>query len=396
MTEAVTRLPFPSPREKPFDPPAIQTTLRETCPLIPVELLDGQPAWVVTRYDDVRSVLSDPRVTSRGVWQFAGSANRAAAERGEKSLTVMDPPEHTHSRRLFTKYFTLRRVEALRPKIQAIIDDTFDAAQARGGTVDVVSELALPIASQTMCMLVGVPYADHDWYEELTHVRNQLDGDPAVADAATQELLAYMSRLVDDKREHPGDDLISQTLADLLEPGLISRDELVATLRLLLTAGHDTTATMMSTSVFVLLTHPDQLARLREDPSLLPGAIEELLRYISMLFILIRVARDDLEVSGCPVRSGDGLIAAPALANKDPRAFPDPDRFDITRDAQGHVAFGFGPHQCLGQPVARLEMTLFLQTLLRRMPQLRLAVPADTVTFRKTNLIGVESLPVSW
>ncbi len=390
------RLSFPSAREHPLDPPTVQTELRETCPIAPVELHDGQPAWLVTRYDDIRTVLSDDRFSSAELWRFAGSANRAAAERAETSFTVMDPPEHTHYRRLFTRYFTIKRVETLRPRIQQIVDDTIDALLAGPGRADLVRDLALPIASQTMCALVGVPYADHEWYEERAEVRSQMDGDPAESERAFQDLLAYMSGLVDQAHGGTGDDVITAAVRDLLEPGLIDQADLVAALRLLLTAGHETTATMIATGTYVLLTHADQLDEIRRDPTLLPGAIEELLRYISMLFILVRTATQDTEVAGQAVCAGDGLIVGPALANKDPRAFPEPDRFDIHRDNRHHVAFGFGPHQCLGQPVARLELGIVLETLLRRIPTLRLAVPADEVPFKRTNLVGVESLPVTW
>ena len=393
------RLPFPSARECPLDPPLAQTALRETCPVVAVELHDGQPAWLVTRYDDIRTVLSDDRFSSADLWRFAGSANRAAAERAETSFTVMDPPEHTHYRRLFTRYFTIKRVEGLRPRVQQIVDDALDALLAQPGRADLVRDLALPIASQTMCALVGVPYEDHEWYEERAEVRSRMDGDPAQAEQAFQDLLAYMSGLVD--RAHgspsdPADDIITAAVRDLLEPGLIDQVDLVAALRLLLTAGHETTATMIATGTYVLLTHPDQLDELRRDPALLPGAIEELLRYISMLFILVRTAKHDTEIGGQQVSAGDGLIVGPALANKDPRAFPEPDRFDIHRDNRHHVAFGFGPHQCLGQPVARLELGIVLETLLRRIPTLRLDVTPEAVPFKRTNLVGVESLPVAW
>jgi pentalenic acid synthase len=393
---APSRLSFPSAREHPLDPPAVQTELRETCPVAPIELHDGQPAWLVTRYDDIRTVLSDERFSSAGLWRFAGSANRAAAERAETSFTVMDPPEHTHYRRLFTRYFTIKRVATLRPRIQQIVDETIDGLLARSSTADLVTDLALPIASQTMCSLVGVPYADHEWYESRAEVRSRMDGDPAEAEQAFQDLLAYMSGLVDQAHGSDADDVISAAVRDLLEPGLIEKADLVAALRLLLTAGHETTATMIATGTYVLLTHPHQLEEVRRDPDLLPGAIEELLRYVSMLFILVRTAKEDTEVAGQPVCAGDGLIVGPALANKDPRAFPDPDRFDIHRDNRHHVAFGFGPHQCLGQPVARLELGIVLETLLRRIPTLRLAVHPGDVPFKATNLVGVASLPVTW
>jgi pentalenic acid synthase len=393
---APSRLSFPSPRERPLDPPAVQTELRETCPVVAVELHDGQPAWLVTRYDDIRTVLSDDRFSSAGLWRFAGSANRAAAERAESSFTVMDPPEHTHNRRLFTRYFTIKRVAALRPLIQQIVDQTIDSLLAQGKTADLVTDLALPVASQTMCSLVGVPYADHEWYESRAEVRSRMDGDPAEAEQAFHELIGYMSGLVDRAHGSDADDIISASVRDLLDTGQIDKSALVAALRLLLTAGHETTATMIATGTFVLLTHPDQLDEVRRDPELLPGAIEELLRYVSMLFILVRTAKADTEVAGQPVCAGDGLIVGPALANKDPRAFPDPDRFDIHRDNRHHVAFGFGPHQCLGQPVARLELGIVLETVLRRIPTLRLAIDPSDVPFKATNLVGVASLPVTW
>ena len=402
MEHDATRLRFPSPREQPLDPPAAQTALRDTCPVAPVELHDGQPAWLVTRYDDIREVLAGEGFSSQQMWRFVGSANRAAAERAETSFTVMDPPEHTRYRRMFTRYFTIRRVETLRPRMQQIVDDTLDAILARPSAegsaprADLVRDLALPVASQTMCALVGVPYEDHEWYEQRAQARSQMDGDPQEAAAATSELLAYMSGLVDRARRHPGDDIIGSSVTELLEPGLLTHDELVATLRLLLTAGHETTATMIATGTYVLLTHPDQLEEIRRDPGLLPGAMEELLRYVSMLYILVRTATRDTEIAGQPIQAGDGLILGPALANKDPRAFEDPNRFDIHRDNRHHVAFGFGPHQCLGQPVARLELSVVLATLIRRIPTLRLALDPAQVPFKKTNLVGVESLPVTW
>ena len=228
-----SRIPFPTAREHPLDPPAAQTELRQTCPVVPVELHDGQPAWLVTRYDDIRTVLSDDRFSSAGLWRFAGSANRAAAERAETSFTVMDPPDHTHYRRLFTRYFTIRRVETLRPRIQQIVDATIDALLAEARDADLVRDLALPIASQTMCSLVGVPYEDHDWYEARAEVRSRMDGDPAESEQAFQDLLAYMSGLVDQAHGGTGDDVITASVRDLLEPGLIAQEDLVAALRLL-------------------------------------------------------------------------------------------------------------------------------------------------------------------
>ncbi|WP_186372162.1 cytochrome P450 [Arthrobacter sp. KBS0702] len=397
MAPGPAPLRFPSQRECPFDPPAVQTALRESCPVAPVELHDGQAAWLISRYDDIRMVLSDERFSSSGLWKFAGSANRSAAERAETSFTVLDPPDHTHLRRLFTRYFTLRRVESMRGYIQGVVDEAIDSLMSRADRrADLVTDFALPVASRTMCALVGVPYEDHEWFEARADVRSRMEGDPQEAARATQELLAYMANLIEIKRAEPGPDIISSTIVDLLDPGLISQTDLVAALRLLLTAGHETTATMIATSAFVLLTHDDQLGEIRSDQSLLTGAIEELLRYISMLFILVRTAKQDLLIQGQQIKAGEGLIVGPALANKDPRAFDMPNRFDIHRDSRHHVAFGFGPHQCLGQPVARLELSIALGSLIRRLPSLKLAEAASDIPFKNTNLVGVAALPVAW
>lgn len=394
----MTATQFPMARECPFDPPRLHTEIREQqCPVAPIELLDGTPAWLVTRYDDFKAVMGDPRFSSKEMWRFAGSENRQAAERGETSFTVMDPPEHGQYRKLVTKYFTIKRVATLRPWVERIVDDAIDALLARPEPrADLVVDFALPIASQTMCRLVGVPYPDHVWYEERAQARSELHGDPAVADLAFRELLAYMDRLVTAKAADPGDDIVSLVATELVETGLIEREMAVAILRLLLTAGHETTATMIATGTFVLLTHPDQLREVMADPALLPGAIEELLRYVSMLYILIRTAKEDVELNGRTIRAGEGVIVAPTLANKDPRAFDDPDRFDIHRDNRHHVAFGFGPHQCLGQPVARLELGIVFEKLFARIPTLRLAVDEAAVPMKQTNLVGVAALPVTW
>lgn len=390
--------PFPAARIHPFDPPPLVAELRESaCPVGRVSLYDGTLAWLVTRYDDVRTVLGDDRFSSVGAWRFQSSASRAAAERAETSFTAMDPPQHTHYRRMLTRHFTVRRVEELRPAIEAIVDAALDDLLAGPRPADVVSRLALPIASRTMCHLLGVPYADHQWYEERAKVRSLLDADPAEAGRATRDLLDYVERLIEKKRRSPGDDLISRLVAELLETNRLSRAELTAIIRLLLTAGHETTGTMIGTGLLVLLQHPDQLDALRRDPELIAPAVEELLRYLSILHSsIVRVAKVDVELGGRRIRAGDGLIAAPAQANKDPRKFPDPDRFDIWRDTAGHVAFGFGVHQCIGQAIARLEMRIAFGRILDRMPNLRLACDPTELTYESSNLIGVHALPVTW
>jgi pentalenic acid synthase len=389
---------FPAPRSHPFDPPRLVSELRESaCPVGPVSLYDGTRAWLVTRYDDVRTVLGDGRFSSVGGWRFQSSASRAAAERAETSFTAMDPPRHTYYRRLLTRHFTVKRVALLRPAIEDIVNRALDEFVAGPRPADLVGQLALPVASRTMCHLLGVPYEDHRWYEERSEVRSLLDADPAEAERATRDLLDYVDRLIDRKRRTPGDDLTSRLTAELLEPQLVTRAELTAILRLLLTAGHETTGTMIGTGMLVLLQHPGQLDALRRDPATIGPAVEELLRYLSILHSsIVRVATEDLELGGRHIRAGDGLIAAPAQANKDPRRFPDPDSFDVGRDTAGHVAFGFGVHQCIGQAVARLEMRIVFERILDRLPTLRLACDPAELTYESSNLIGVRALPVTW
>ncbi|MGI8417815.1 MAG: cytochrome P450, partial [Nakamurella sp.] len=326
-------------------------------------------------------------------------------ERGETSFTAMDPPDHTHYRKLLTKHFTVKRIAALRPAVEAIVADLIEKFSALPQPADLVQQLAYPIATRTMCHLIGVPYTDHEWFQERAEVRSVMDADPADAAQATQDLLDYVDTLIGLRLDNPQDDLLSKLTHELVVTGVLTRSELVAIVRLLLTAGHETTATMIGTGTFVLLSHPDQLAELRADSGLdsgvnsglLQGAVEELLRYISMLHItVVRRAKAETELGGQRICAGDGLIANPAAANKDPDAFADPDTFDIHRDARHHVAFGFGVHQCLGQPVARLELQAVFGTLFSRLPNLRLAIDADEVDFNNSNLVGVRSLPVCW
>lgn len=399
MPESTVQAPhFPAPRSRPFDPPRLVSELRESaCPVGRVSLYDGTPAWLVTRYDDVREVLGGDNFSSVGLWRFQSSASRAAAERAETSLTAMDPPQHTFYRRLLTRHFTVRRVEQLRPAIETIVHSSLDELLAGPRPADLVGQLALPIASRTMCQVLGVPYEDHQWYEERSEVRSLLDADPAEAERATQDLLDYVNGLIERKRRSPADDLTSRLVAELLEPQVLTRAELTAIIRLLLTAGHETTGTMIGTGMLVLLQHPDQLDVLRRDPELIGPTVEELLRYLSILHSsIVRVAKVDVDLGGQHIRAGDGLIATPAQANKDPRKFPDPDRFDIRRDTAGQVAFGFGVHQCLGQAIARLEMRIALAGILERMPGLALACGPDELTYESSNLIGVHALPVTW
>jgi cytochrome P450 len=398
MTTEPPRFPFP--RTCPFDPPEEYARMRETEPVARVQLFDGAPCWLVTRYDDVRAVAGDVRFSSQTTNPgfpevFEG---RRAVGQQEQTFIAMDPPDHDRQRLMLTSTFMVKKAEAMRPPIQANVDRLIDDLLATGPPADLVTGFALPIPTAVICDLLGVPVEDHAFFQDRASARLTIGLAPEAVAKATGELMAYLGELVDRKETEPGDDIISRLLAQQVEPGHLTKAQLTEMARLLLIAGHDSTAQMISLSVVLLLQHPDQLEVFRRDPAVVPGAVEELLRYLTAAQLLVgRVATSDLEVGGTLIRAGEGVRAMLAAANRDPRAFPDPDRLDVRRDARHHIAFGYGIHQCLGQPYARVEMQVALETLFRRIPGLRLAVPLDALPFKYESAIhGLHRLPVEW
>ncbi|NEE03473.1 cytochrome P450 [Phytoactinopolyspora halotolerans] len=387
------------PRQGPFQPPHAYAELRAEQPVARVRLWDGRAAWLVTRHAEIRQLLSDPRVSARRQhpgFPFATPA-RAAAERHEEAFISKDPPEHGRLRKMLTRYFAVRRIERLRPVVQDIVDGLIDDIEESGPPADLVRQLALELPARTICHIFGLPPEERHYFQSRDHRRNALDSDPADVVAATEEMLHYVDALVASKQRSPGDDLISELVRDQLDTGAAERGELVAILRHLLAAGHDTTANMIALGVVVLLSHPDQLAQATTDPELWPGAVEELLRYISVFQISPnRVATEDIEIAGVTIRTGDGIITPAVAANRDPHAFPDPDTFDIHRQARHHLAFAYGVHQCLGQPLARLELQVVFRTLFERLPTLELTTPAERLAVREYLLLSIEELPVTW
>jgi cytochrome P450 len=290
-------------------------------------------------------------------------------------------------------------MEAMRPRIAAMIDERLDAMLADGGPVDLVQAFALPIPSLVICELLGVPYADRDEFQARSAVLVRVDGDPDQLIRASDELNQYMVGLVLAKQEHREDDLLSRLITrgeELRAP--LSLPELVSIGITLLIAGHETTANMIALSTLALLRNPAQLDALRADPGLAPAAVEELLRYLSVVqFGLFRHATDDVPVGSATVGAGEYLIAALGSANRDESVFEDPDRLDVARAGTAHVAFGFGPHQCLGQQLARVELQEVFTRLYARVPTLRLAVPFEEIDYRNNTLVyGVTALPVTW
>ena len=395
---------YPMPRAGgcPFDPPPRLRELQAEAPITRVQWWDGSTPWVVTGYADQRALLADPRISadsSHPSHPHRAAGMREAHQKHGRPFIRMDDPEHARLRRTVTAPFTVRRVEALRPAIQAIVDGLIDDMLAGPKLADLVEAFALAVPSLVICELLGVPYADHGFFQENSKLFIRRDADPQQGAEADKQLLGYLDHLIGEKLASPDDDLMSE-VAGRVKAGELSREEATRIGQLLLLAGHDTTANMIALGTLALLQHPDQLAILREtdDPAVIARAVEELLRYLSIVHIgHPRAALEDIEIGGQVIRAGDGMLLPAEIANRDPAVFPYPDRLDIGRDARRHVAFAFGPHQCLGQNLARVELQVVYGTLYKRIPTLRLATSLDQIPFKHDALIyGVYELPVTW
>ncbi|MBW4718106.1 cytochrome P450 [Saccharothrix obliqua] len=405
MTEDRAEMPpFPMARAAgcPFDPAPELTRQAERAPVSRARLWDGSAPWLVTGYDDVRALLADPRISvdaTRPGFPHTNAVSRAR-DTTMKTLMQMDPPEHTAQRRLLTAWFTVRRMAALRPRVQRVVDDLVDDMIAGPKPVDLVEAFALPVPSRVICELLGVPYADRDFFQGVARTLVMDRPDPEDAMAASGELNAYLGELVVRKHADPGDDLLSTLAVEQFGTGAMTAHEIAVLGQLLLVAGHDTTASMIALGTVALLAHPDQLRLVRDsdDPALVASAVEELLRYLSITHTEARrVAREDVEIGGRLIRAGEGVIAVKSTANRDPSAFPDPDVLDVRRKARHHVAFGHGRHLCLGAPLARVELEVVYSTLYRRLPALASAVPLEELVFDENAVFyTVRELPVTW
>jgi pentalenic acid synthase len=394
-----TRRVPPGP-DLPLPPPTAYEPLRTARPLTRISLYDGRPAWLVTGHALARELLADQRLsTVRTADGFPATSERLAAVRKRTpALLGVDDPEHHTQRRMMVPSFTLRRAVELRPQIQRIVDGRLDAMIAQGPPAELVSAFALPVPSMVICALLGVPYDDHEFFEEQS--RRLLRGPKAAdVDAARERLDAYFEELIDAKlrQPEPGDSVLDELVHRQLREGALSREEVLSFATILLVAGHETTANMISLGTFTLLQHPHKLAELRADPQLLPAAVEELMRMLSIVDGLLRLATEDIEAGGTTIRAGDGVIFANSVINRDEDVYPEPDTLDWHRPTRHHVGFGFGIHQCLGQNLARAEMEIALRSLFERLPTLRLAVPAAEIPFKPGDTIqGMLELPVTW
>ncbi|MDH6133662.1 cytochrome P450 [Kitasatospora sp. MAA4] len=377
----------------PFDPPP---SYRKDTSVSQVSLWDGTPCWLLNGYREVRAVLTDSRFSADA--RHPGFPMLIPGRRElltqKPSFLRLDDPEHSRLRKILTGDFLIKRVEAMRPGIQRIVDDTLDAMLAKGSPADLVAEFALPIPSLVICDLLGVPYEDHGFFQQRSQRLLDSTSPAGSVRQAVDELTEYLTTLAAKSTEEGGEGILGRLAAR----GDLSAEEIASNALLLLIAGHETTANMTSLSTVALLQNPEQADRLRADPSLIRGAVEELLRYLTIVHAgLPRVALEDVELDGVLIRAGEGVLCMLSTANRDEELFAAGSELDVERDARRHLAFGFGVHQCLGQPLARAELQIALETLLRRLPQLRLAVPFEELKFRTEAFVyGLRELPVAW
>jgi cytochrome P450 len=381
--------------------------LRSTAPVHRVELPDGLGIWLITRYDDVLAVLKDERFVKD--WRKALTPEQLAQvppippvmEALSRNMLDMDPPDHQRLRSLVSKAFTPRLIERLRPRVQAIADGLLDAVQDRG-EMDLIDDYAFPLPITVIAELLGVPAEDRDSFREWS--------DAAVSGNTTQEHLDkvliphmqaftdYLHALFEEKRKNPKDDLVSALLRAEEAGDKLSEDELLGMVFLLLVAGHETTVNLIGNGVLALLQHPDQLQKLKDDPSLIKPAVEELLRYDGPVETSTeRFAREDVRIGETVIPRGEMVLVVLAAADHDPERFADPDELDITRVDNRHLAFGKGIHHCLGAPLARMEGQIAISTLLARMPDLRLKGSPESLSWRPgLTLRGLRGLPLEF
>ncbi|MEU0738909.1 cytochrome P450 [Streptomyces sp. NPDC006134] len=374
----------------------VYAELREQ-PLARVRMPYGEEAWLATRYADVKAVMSDPR------FSFAEAVGRDQPRmrpwaRITGGLFALDPPEHTRLRGVVAKQFSARRVELLRDRARGLAEDLLDRIVASGTTADLVEQFAVPFPTTLLCELLGVPEEDHRRFWNWA--------DAKLSDATTDDELreqsaefsSYVSALFELRRKEPRDDLCSSLLQARDEDGLITEEEMLSLAGDLLVAGFLTLSHQIANFFHRLLTHPEELRRLRERPDLIPSAVEELTRYTQLnSFLLPRYATEDVELGGTVVRAGEPVLIAVAAANRDAAVFPDADELRLDRTGPAHLGFGHGAHFCVGAHLARVELQVALETVLRRLPGLRLAVPESGLRWKTEGMVyGLHALPVAF
>ena len=396
--EAIPNFPF---ERQPLSPPSVFDEIRSEGPFKKVRLWDGSTTWIVLRQNEFRSILADNRFSTnpqRPGYPNVSEARQSLMKNEKQTFIRLDPPDHTVLRRMLSKEFTQSKIDSYGPMIEQTVENLIDRLLAKGAPADFYHDFALPMPSIVISHILGAPYEDHEFFERRAADKLAFQADKDAPLQAAAELRDYMDRLIAEKEKRPGDDLLTRLIVEQIRPGHLDREEAVRMAEQLLIAGHETTANMIALGTLSLLLDRQQFDYLREDPTLAARATEEMLRFHSIVqFGLSRVATEDVEVSGHLIRAGEGVLSLINAANWDEEAHPDPKTFDIRKKRTMHVAFGFGIHQCLGQPLARLEMKAVFDKITQRIPTLDLAIPASELEFKRKALVyGVETLPVTW
>jgi len=396
-------LAFPLSRTAPLAPPPALAALREQGPAQQVQMWTGDPAWLVTRFEEVRAALSDANLTSDTTapgYPTFSPARRAYFTTERDRIILLEGAEHAQLRRLVARALTVKKVEDLRPVVRNLITSLLDDIIAKGPTTDLIQSFCLKIPSTVICALLGIPYEDHRIFEELTRKRVNINADPAEVVAASAAMKAHFEMRVREREESPtgGDDFLSRLVEEHIPAGTITRERAIKLMYELVEGGHETTANVMGLGILLLLTNPEQLALLKANPDLVRPGVEEILRYTGVTHMAIsRAARGDTKIGDQEIKAGESVLLSIYAASHDPRAFLDPEKFEIDKGTRDHLAFSFGIHQCVGQQLARMELNEVFSTLFHRLPTLALAVPLDSLKFKLGSVVyGVESLPVTW
>ncbi|OBA64195.1 cytochrome [Mycobacterium sp. 1100029.7] len=389
-------LPIARPARCPLAPPDEFGDWREQ-PGLRKAMFQGNPVWVVSRYQDIRAALVDPRLSAKTI------PDSIMPKDEQNKVPVMfartDDPEHHRLRRMMTSNFTFRRCESMRPDIQEWVDHYLGQMIDGGAPADLVREFALPVPSMVIALLLGVPPEDLELFQHNTTTGLDQKSTDAQKGAAFGAMYAYIEELVERKAREPGDDLISRLVTEYVATGQLDHATTAMNGVIMMQAGHETTANMISLGTVALLDHPDVFERLgkTDDPAVISNTVEELMRYLTIVHSQVdRIATEDLMISGQQIRAGEYVMMSLLAGNWDADFVDNPESFDPGRNTRGHLGFGYGVHQCIGANLARVEMQVAFATLARRLPGLRVAVAPEELRFKDANIYGMKELPVSW
>jgi cytochrome P450 len=379
----------------PLAPPAEFASWRDE-PGLQKAMWNGQPTWIVSRYQDIRAALVDPRLSADTLPEII---KPSTDDKAPVIFARTDDPEHHRLRRMMTSQFTFRRCEAMRPQIQELVDHYLGKMIETGPPADIVSDFGLPVPSMVISLLLGVPPEDLELFQYNTARGLDTKSTDEQKAQGFAEMYVYLQELAARKAREPGDDLISRLVTDYVATGQLDHDTVAINGVIMMQAGHETTANMISLGTVALLDHPEIFERLgqTDDPAVIANAVEELMRYLTIVHAQVdRIATEDLTIGGQLIRAGDRLLMNLPAGNWDDEFVDSPETLDIARNVRGHVAFGYGVHQCIGANLARVEMQVAFSTLARRLPGLQLAVSPDELKFKDADIYGMKELPVTW